>query len=454
MSSPKQALSELTNVQENAIAKAWDTTPLKKQVVPLDPTCPSQTRSSMKMRTILEDQGFRKDVARNAAVHCKADVSQAIQYALDYQCALYDSEEDEEHNKSAGYVNCTVGANINKKLVQDLIAQGFHKSDAKRAACRCNTVESAINYLFDGERLRDQAAKRAFKCEMCMEDEIVSAEIITLNCEHRFCKECLKMGLEMKLKEKSVSEDDLCCPFQSCKQPFDVHIIEALLSQNQYQMFLDLKLRKVYARQTREIRECPKCSYLMAIEDDDDELLNYTVCPRKECGHAFCGRCGEKPHVNQTDLNLSCEQYADFLQMNDEGLKNFRKFMEQEGLRQCPKCRNVGELKSGCKFVYCPCKANYCYLCGRELLENQHYSHFVSGPYGEQCYGGRPDKKLRVAEPKCKSCEGNSCKLCAEKIQQKIDNASALSEHQMIAAENRKRLGFWGKLFKGHRKKK
>ena len=119
MSSPKQALSELTNVQENAIAKAWDTTPLKKQVVPLDPTCPSQTRSSMKMRTILEDQGFRKDVARNAAVHCKADVSQAIQYALDYQCALYDSEEDEEHNKSAGYVNCTVGANINKKLVQE-----------------------------------------------------------------------------------------------------------------------------------------------------------------------------------------------------------------------------------------------------------------------------------------------------------------------------------------------
>ena len=462
-------LADTTNLEWGG-AGAWDVTPYKtvsSRSGKKNAACPSQTRSVMKMRHVLEDQGFSKDTARHAAVNCKTEVGQAVQYALDYQeqaPALYDSEEDSCtagwgspsccHRPSSKLSDDDLAPISNKQLLKHLMAQGFQKDDAEKAARRCNTVESAINYIFDGESLSSKADNRRFECSMCMDDDVCREDILTLGCNHRFCRDCLKFYVKLKLKEKNVSEEDLCCPERGCNVSIDVHIIESLLSSEQYQEFLDLKLRKIYANETREARECPKCSYIMLIEEHDDEMLDCTVCPNESCGHKFCGRCGQQPHVKQKDLDLSCEQYAKFLKENDEGLKKFHEFIEKEGLMQCPKCRRVGELKSGCKFIYCPYKANYCYLCGRELAENMHYSHYPNGPYADKCFGGRIDKKGRQAEPRCRDCTGHDCKKCAGLLQKQIQADTEAYEKQLKLIEERKARGnLWVRFKKRFAKK-
>eukprot|EP00944_MAST-04C_sp_MAST-4C-sp1_P011078 g11078.t1 len=439
---------------------------IKGNVVP-----PSQTKSVMKVRKILEEQGFDKNVARHASVTCKGTVSAAVQYALDYKDHVLNNEGKVQdsidgESKTREYQSRTSSRRFNMdddleetsrpvsnvSLQKQLLAQGFLKADVNRAVRRCNTVESAINYILEWEEIEEATEKRFFECALCMDDQVRGDEIVTLSCDHRFCRSCLKYLIELKLKEKNVTEEDLCCPERGCGVPLDLKIIEATLGEAVYQKLLDVKLRRMYVRNTTDARECPKCSHVMIIEENDEKLLYDVTCPRKGCGHKFCGRCGQKPHKNQKDLDLSCEQYADFVRKNDEGLKKFHEFMKKEGLRQCPKCRRVGELKSGCKFVYCTCKANYCYLCGRELHENQHYSHFQKGPYGKICYGGGIDKKGRIAEPRCIGCSGRDCEKCSGKIQAMIDKETEKTRKRIEARKNRR--GLWAYLFGGKRQNK
>lgn len=431
---------------------------------------PSQTKSALKIRNILKDQGFDENVARHASVTCKTTVSAAVQYALDYQDHILEStevkmQEGQEKKNMSQYQHMTssrrYSGNMDGSIIESnkpisnvalqkkLLTQGFSKQDVNRAVRRCNTVESAINYILEWEDMAEASDNRYFECALCMDDEIPGDEIVTLSCNHRFCRSCLKFLLELKLKEKHVTDADLCCPHQNCNVPLDLKIIEATLGEALYQKLLDVKLRRMYLTNTKDARECPKCSHIMIIEESDTKLLYDVTCPRKECGHRFCGKCGEKPHTGQKDLDLSCEKYADFLRKNDEGLKQFKEFMKTEGLRQCPKCRRVGELKSGCKFVYCPCKSNYCYLCGRELAENQHYSHFHNGPYGKRCYGGGIDKKGRVAEPRCIKCKGPDCEKCMGAVQELIDKETEKEKKREEARKNRR--GLWAYLF-GRRK--
>ena len=119
------------------------------------------------------------------------------------------------------------------------------------------------------------------------------------------------------------------------------------------------------------------------------------------------------------------------------GMEGFEEFIRAEGLRPCPECFAVGELKSGCKFVYCTCKNTFCYLCGRSLTEEQHYSHFQDGPYGTRCYGGAVDKKGYIALPSCSSCEGPGCKRCANDLSTALGRN--LEKHRTIEDKRRRR---------------
>lgn len=60
-------------------------------------------------------------------------------------------------------------------------------------------------------------------------------------------------------------------------------------------------------------------------------------------------------------------------------------------VQKCPDCGELQELMRGCKYVKCIAKAcitkpNFCFVCGNELTEAQHYSHYKkNGPFGATC---------------------------------------------------------------------
>ena len=45
----------------------------------------------------------------------------------------------------------------------------------------------------------------------------------------------------------------------------------------------------------------------------------------------------------------------------------------------------------------CRCKTYFCYHCGRELTQKQHYSHFKDGPFGKVCWLDKKDPKGHIA---------------------------------------------------------
>ena len=64
-------------------------------------------------------------------------------------------------------------------------------------------------------------------------------------------------------------------------------------------------------------RSCPFCNEWFADvpQDDASELLWKKVhCELPSCKNYFCGRCGQKPHKGQKDQNITCEEYAKWMQ--------------------------------------------------------------------------------------------------------------------------------------------
>lgn len=101
---------------------------------------------------------------------------------------------------------------------------------------------------------------------------------------------------------------------------------------------------------------------------------------------------------------MTCEEFAKHKAQSVHDTA-FNSLAEGSGWRPCPRCKNMSELiQGGCKFVYCVCKARFCYLCGVELLQEQHYSHFqgpgCNGPFGNRCLGVKDGVKPSASPEK------------------------------------------------------
>lgn len=82
----------------------------------------------------------------------------------------------------------------------------------------------------------------------------------------------------------------------------------------------------------------------------------------------------------------------------DDGSEDL-KLLQDLGYQRCPRCGEGAELAAGCKYVYCKCGGHFCYHCGRNLPHNeQHFSHWIDGPFGKMCLGGKMDPKGFLGE--------------------------------------------------------
>ncbi len=421
----------------------------------------------------LRDMGFRETVARAATDQC-TNVSVAVQYATDYQMRrevcpppAYASKTDDHASASsssssfsfrsasaaasarprgarrrqhrpatdaesirswkpaatspaaaaaAAAVGTPVQESRRQELARHLRAIGFSHADIRSAVLRCSSTPAAARFIIDGgvagwER---KTASALFQCDICFDDELPEDRMVTLGCNHRFCRDCLQVHIAGLIDTHKVVEEDFVCPDAECVRPLELPIVQDLLSDSDFERLLDLKLRKQYAEAHEEVRTCPKCSTLVVIEDVEQnaDLLDKLTCINPDCRHTFCGRCGLAPHIKQEELDVSCADYAAFLEANDSSAASFEAYMRENNMKRCPKCFVPAELKSGCHFIRCVCKCSYCYLCGRALEEHMHYSHYHKGPYGKRCYGGAKDKKGFVAEPACAKCKGPGCQAC------------------------------------------
>ncbi|OMJ88574.1 hypothetical protein SteCoe_9436 [Stentor coeruleus] len=224
-----------------------------------------------------------------------------------------------------------------------------------------------IQKRFDYER----APK--YECPLCFTKDRIDNSI-TLMCNHRFCKRCIKTHAEILIKEKQVGKEGIKCP--SCGDEIHIEIMKYILTHEEFSRY-DEELFDSFAPNVGEndiYFRCrnESCEFAAIVPVGIKEI----EC--KTCMKKYCPVCRDDVHAE-----ITCQENYD--KKLDKSLLDLAL---GQGWKQCPYCKNMCERISGCNFMKClssTCKGanNFCYLCGVGI---KGYTHFkIEGPYGKVC---------------------------------------------------------------------
>ncbi|XP_066482136.1 ranBP-type and C3HC4-type zinc finger-containing protein 1 isoform X2 [Tiliqua scincoides] len=206
----------------------------------------------------------------------------------------------------------------------------------------------------DGQSL--VPADEAVECPICFV-ALDPGEGVTLReCLHSFCRDCLR-GTILNSQEPEVH-----CPYidekYSCPGQLLEREIKALLSDGEYQHFLDLGVSVAESR-SRSSYHCKTtdCRGWCFFEDDVNEFP-CPVCQKVNC--LLCQAIHE---------NMNCKEYQDDLRIraqNDKAAQQTTTMlltMVQKGdAMYCPACRIIIQKKDGCDWIRCTvCHTEICW---------------------------------------------------------------------------------------------
>lgn len=232
-----------------------------------------------------------------------------------------------------------------------------------------DACDRALKSLLD-EDSKAMMFTSKFSCEICFMEYNVE-QGITLNCDHRFCEECLRQQISMLIDTAQVTDDVLKCP--KCPEPITVYEIEDVAGPELFKKYEKFRLRSMKIEQLDDnemLFHCPgnDCEYICIVEKGDTEF----DCPK--CKHKCCPLCKEDSHKGS-----SCDEYKQWKKENSEVDKLFDQLLEKEGLLRCPECEAVVQRISGCQYMVCSSsecrgKTFFCYECGIKL-QGDHAPH-------------------------------------------------------------------------------
>lgn len=226
-----------------------------------------------------------------------------------------------------------------------------------------------------------------YLCEICI-DKFYMDEMLTLECDHRFCKECLIFDWTTKINEGSISSNLLICPKDKCTRPIGHHILQGNLPQKLFEKYDSLLTHhtmsnpivenKISKKTTLEkVVCCPKCNIKFVI---DNEATHFQC---SECKFQYCSN--EKCYRTWSDHRQPCE----FYHKNSEE-EGFEEYIKKHGLKRCPVCDAVIEKTKNCNYIHCSSnkcqkKTIFCYCCGEILKEKELADHYINGSSFSKC---------------------------------------------------------------------
>lgn len=229
----------------------------------------------------------------------------------------------------------------------------------------------------------DDFNSNRFKCPICLE-EIETNNIIKLNCDHVFCKECIKKLCEEKITSQMLNE--ITCAQENCNKPINYYIIKTLISKEDFEKYDGILLNQMEVKneqnQQNEKKEkkvvCPSCENVNFFIWENAEYFTCPKCNKKFCAQEKCYGLWEEHE------KITCEQYYKKRQNDNEKL--FQELLKKEGWKLCPVCHATIEKAKGCYLMKCESqkcqkKVSFCYLCGEQVKD--HDKHFPNGIFKE-----------------------------------------------------------------------
>ncbi|XP_053169393.1 ranBP-type and C3HC4-type zinc finger-containing protein 1 isoform X2 [Hemicordylus capensis] len=207
----------------------------------------------------------------------------------------------------------------------------------------------------DGQSL--VPSEEALECPICFV-ALQPGEGVTLReCLHSFCRDCLRGTI------LNCQEPEVCCPYMdenySCLEQLLEREIKALLSDDEYQRFLDLGVSVAEIRSHSSYHcKTADCRGWCEFEDDVNEF----PCP--VCGKVNCLLC------QAIHENMNCKEYQDDLRIraqNDQAAQQTTEtllsLVQKGDAMFCPSCRIIIQKKDGCDWIRCTvCHTEICWV--------------------------------------------------------------------------------------------
>ncbi|OQR94946.1 hypothetical protein THRCLA_08059 [Thraustotheca clavata] len=149
-------------------------------------------------------------------------------------------------------------------------------------------------------------------CCICLENlpqaiatesiEIVEDARIVLNCDHAYCKKCMKTYVSTKITNRQVEATQLICPLPECKCPLDATDILKTTTEALFLKYLAFMrsieaMDRTYAawenamnkhKEEKVVAPCPSCSSRIWKNDG----CQHMTCTK--CRHEWCWICGSQ----------------------------------------------------------------------------------------------------------------------------------------------------------------
>ncbi|KAH6605967.1 hypothetical protein Trco_005120 [Trichoderma cornu-damae] len=221
------------------------------------------------------------------------------------------------------------GGPISDEMLRKLIVL-FHGDDGPSSAAESSRM---------GGRARAPAETgRRRRCIVCNED-FSFVDILRCPCSHEYCRGCLSNYIDKATGDESIF------PPRCCGQPIPLDGV--------HQIFIPADVLGRYRAKELEYnssKRCychvPSCSTFIPAQFIRDEVATCVKCRSRTCvicrGASHEGDCPR-----------------------DTATANFLRVAGDNGWKRCYKCRRMVELTHGCNHIYCHCKAEFCYVCGK-----------------------------------------------------------------------------------------
>jgi ariadne-1 len=260
----------------------------------------------------IEAFGEKLQISRDGA----ALIMQNNQYSFDKSLEKIQKSEDLERTLDA----CGV-----KHRCRSLL----HRKDSNDDACSVDIVH---------------------QCKICFDDKLSQDDLYSLPCRHRFCRECFKSYLRVKMEDRSL----LNCPQHGCNERIVEDDVKELLP-SMLKDWKEIHL-KHFIKISDQYTHCPGSDCGMICYSDTK--TRDAQCTK--CGRSFCFCCGNNPHTPAT-----CRDAKEFLPLLDSS-----EYYVMKCSKRCPgpNCLIPIEKNQGCNYMTCSeCNTSFCWLCLQPL---------------------------------------------------------------------------------------
>ncbi|XP_006008094.1 E3 ubiquitin-protein ligase RNF144B [Latimeria chalumnae] len=210
-------------------------------------------------------------------------------------------------------------------------------------------------------------------CKLCLCEYPLEAMTVLQECGCVFCTQCLKLYVQVSIKEKCGSP--ITCPDMACTKngTFQESEIACLVPLDQLQMYQRLKLdREVFLDPHRTW--CPAADCQTVCRTKESEAGKPLLVECHVCHLKFCLACKANWHPDHL-----CQESQPFPLSDDTGVPVSND--TEAPIKQCPVCRIYIERNEGCAQMMCKnCKHTFCWYCLQNLDNDIFLRHYDKGP--------------------------------------------------------------------------